>query len=139
MEVGQGSDEILPDLERVLNGKAYVARPRGEAAGSDWNAHASGVRTTDELDPAAGGQGYSLRTRSSQNAMTAEAIRTSGKGGRSTLISTWDRDVRLLSLPANVRGDPRKKQRVYHIAEDAAIPPGGRAAGPPARGCPVLR
>lgn len=45
---------------------------------------ALGALAADELCPAAGSQGCSLRARGNQNMRIAAAIRTSGEGGRST-------------------------------------------------------
>jgi hypothetical protein len=42
------------------------------------------AQAADELGPGAGWQGYSLRAKGNQNIKIAEAISSSGAGGRST-------------------------------------------------------
>jgi hypothetical protein len=42
------------------------------------------AQAADELGPGAGWQGYSLRAKGNQNIEIAEAISSSGAGGRST-------------------------------------------------------
>ena len=61
----QGGDEILPDSERCSDDYPSVAAlgtgtPGQTGVALGWRA------ATEELDPAAGWQGYSLRTASSQ-------------------------------------------------------------------------
>jgi hypothetical protein len=54
------------------------------AAGPTDDGAPSGARAADNLCPAADPQGHSLRVRGNQNKKTAEAIRRSGEGRRSS-------------------------------------------------------
>lgn len=79
VETGHGRDEVFPDLECCVYDVLSMARPCGGLA-PGLTGNAEGALAADELCPAAGWQGHSLRVRGNQTVTTACAIRTSGEG-----------------------------------------------------------